>query len=182
MPLERDLDLPRSLVEIALRWAFVRFDVAEPNTRAERMAVRPGADEPDPLAVPPDRLAVVEQRLCVVKDEVDEPTAWHALFLLADERVSTDEPAGLVELDGEREPRLERRVHVADVVTEIAVRLLETKARERLQPGMAQPELAPGRDDPIVDIQRVLGGDVELPTELAENSVCSRSTRSPGPR
>ena len=87
---------------------------------------------------PADHLTVIQERLGIVQQELDQPAPRNAGLLLHDECVAADEATGLVELDRETEARLERCVEVADVVPEVAVRLLEAQAAERLEPRVLQ--------------------------------------------
>jgi hypothetical protein len=42
------------------------------------------------------------------------------------------------------------------------------RRRQRLEAGVAQPERRAGGDQALVDVHRLLGGDVQLVAELAE--------------
>ena len=87
---------------------------------------------------------------------------------LASDRVLADEPARLLEIDGEAEARLEHRIGVVDVVAVVAVALLHAQAGQRLEARVTKPERRARVDEAIVDVRRLLGGNVELVAELAE--------------
>ena len=91
-----------------------------------------GADRSDGNVVPADHLTMIQERLGVVQEELDQPAPRNAGLLLHDECVAADEAAGLVEPDREAETGFERRIEIADVVPEVAIRLLEAQAAKRL--------------------------------------------------
>jgi hypothetical protein len=144
--------------------------------------LRAGPDEPDALVVAPDRLAVMRQRLWIVQQELDQASPGNTRLLVTRHCVAADETTGLVELDREPEPSLEPRIAIADAVAEVAIGLLQARAAECLQPRVPEPESGPGRDDPIVDVSGVLGGDVEFPADLDPLPMMRSPSQWPGLR
>ena len=62
----------------------------------------------------------------------------------------------------------------------VAVALFHAQTRERLESGVHESEFAPRCDDAVINMRRLLGGDVELVAELAHvgdtNTQCACET------
>ena len=85
----------------------------------------------------------------------------------------------LVELHGEPEPGLERRVVGRDVRAPHAVALLEPQRVDRLVAACDEPELPAGLPDRVPEREPELGRAVELPAELADVGDAQRRGRAP---
>src|SRR5690606_32506800 len=87
--------------------------------------------------------------------------------LLLQGRLPADEASGLVEADEHPEAGLESVVGVVDVVAVVAVAFLQAQAGQSLEAGMAEAERLSGLGQPLVDMDRLLGGNVEFVAQLA---------------
>ena len=157
---------PRRIDHAAARRA---VDHREPDRAAERVAVRRRADVADRLAVAAHDLGVEQQRLRILHEHLHEPLrcSGPAAFC-ATHRVLAEEAAGFFRSTAKPRPASSTRVGVVDVVAVVAIALLHPAARERLEARVHEADLLAGLDEPIVDVQRLLGRDVELVAELAE--------------
>src|SRR5439155_21634241 len=133
-----DLDLP-PLDGIAGREIRVR------DRLPDRVAVAAARDAAHDSAVDPHRLGAERDRTRVAEHE----TAELALRLACgDQRLAADEVV-LVELHGEAEARLERRLVGSDVGAPHAVALLEPQRVDRLVPARDESMLPPGVPDRV---------------------------------
>ena len=97
---------------------------AHAHAGSDGVAVRPGGESSDDLAVSQNRLVVEQKRFGIIEAELDE-AAPDALFTVTVERSLAYEAAGLVPCHREPQTRFERRVLVGDVVAPMPVSLLE---------------------------------------------------------
>ena len=98
----------------------------------------------------------------------------------ADQRLAPEERNVLAELDRPAEAGLERRVIGADVGAPGAVALLEPQRLDGAIAGVGDAERLAGVHQRIVDGERVLDGDVQLPAELADVGHAQRPHRRAG--
>ena len=105
-------------------------DVGVRDRALDRVAVAAARHPAEDLAVHPHGLGAERNRARLVEDEAGE-SPLRRLFLRREERVAPEEVA-LVELDGEAEAGLERRLVRRDVGAPDAVALLEPQRVDRL--------------------------------------------------
>ena len=100
--------------------------------------------------------------------ELDEAAGRRALLTDAQQRIVAKIAARLVPGDAEAQAGGKRIVLRADVVAPVAVALLGPAGVHGMVAGVGQAELAACLDDPVEDVDRELGGDIELPAQLAD--------------
>ena len=167
-PLAEDLDLDR----LPGRGALGR-QVRVGDRALDRVAVAAARHAADGLAVDAHRLGAERDRARVGEHEAAEP----ALRLRPrEQRLAADEVA-LVELDGEAEPGLERRVVGRDVGAPDAVALLEPQRVDRLVAAGDEAVLAARLPDRVPEREPELRRAVELPAELADVGDAQREAR-----
>jgi hypothetical protein len=122
------------------------------------------------VAVAADELGVMEVCRRVGDVDLDETLGRDASSLGGEEGVASAEAAGLVPRDGKAEPDLEQAVGVIDVVTPVAVALLQAQARQRLEPDPAQSEGLARAQKYVVDVGGHLRRDGEFIAEFPDVS------------
>ena len=112
---------------------------------------------------------MIQEAIGTLESNRHQP-APQARLALAQQRLESDEAAGLVPGDGELQAGLERGVLIADVVAPVAIGFFHAQAVHGVVAGQAQPERAAGADDHVVHRLRELGRNVQLVTQLADVS------------
>ena len=135
---------------------------------ADGVAEAAGGEPADALAVPHDGLPAPELDLGVVGDGEGHEAAGQRLLALPPHGVLSDEGRRLVERDSEAETRFQRIEVGADVRRPDAVALLQPQAVDRPVARIAQAVFGACRLQRVVDRDHVVGGDVQLPTQLAD--------------
>ncbi len=133
-----------------------------------RWPYMPEVTEPTIRPSGPDRLLVVEQLRCRPGGGAGPGGGWACRPRGRGAARRGRETARLVPGDAEAEAGGERVVLGADVVAPVAVALLGAAGVHGVVAGVGQPELPAGLDDPVEDVGRELGRDVELPAQLAD--------------
>lgn len=100
--------------------------------------------------------------------ELQQPLVRRALLFLRQHRLAANEAAGLVVGADEAQAGFERRVLDADVVAPMAVALLGAAGIHGVEASELQAVRRTGFDNPLEDMQRELGRNVDLPTQLAD--------------
>src|SRR5687768_8409220 len=138
------------------------------------MAVRPRAHVSDRLAVAKHDLGMKQHRLGIFHQHLDQPAPRRTGGLLLEHGVTPDETQRFVELYEKSQPGFKRIVGVVDVMSVVAVAFFQSQAGKRLQSGVAKPEAAPGLDQTIIDMARLLCRDIELVSEFPD--ICNANT------
>ena len=131
------------------------------------MAVRCRANVPDCNAVAAYDLGVEHERLGILHQHLHEAASQRAPGPASEHRFLADEAARFPEVQGKAEAGFVRHIGIVDVVAVVAVALFHAQTRERLESGVHESEFASRCDDAVINVRRLLGGDVELVAELA---------------
>ena len=89
-------------------------------------------------------------------------------------------PLGLSQAIVNSSPDVDQRVAVVDVDRVVAIRLLQAEGVEGEQPRVPDPQVRARREQRVVDADRLIARDMELPAELAEVRHADR-VREPHP-
>ena len=132
------------------------------------MSVGSGPHVADGATVAAHHLGVEHQGFGVGDQDLHDAPRRRSRRAGGGDGVLSDESTRLVDRNREPEPGFDHGVGVVDVVAVVAVALLHAQARQRLQSGVAQPTRLAGVEEPVVHVGGLLGGHVQLVTELAE--------------
>src|SRR5208282_3702455 len=94
---------------------------------------------------------------------------------LPQQRLISAKPAGLVPRDREAESRFERRILVGDVVTPVAIALLDAAGRHRVISRMLEAERDTGLEKALIDVRDAFARYVEFPAEFADVGDAARA-------
>ena len=122
-----NVDFPTTGVDEFGGDGFVEADEADANGATKCVTVRADLEVAYRLPVEVDDLVAEQQWLGICQKELQHPARRAPRRVDRGQGVASDEPARLVEPEGEPESRLDRVVGVVDVHPEVSVCLLEAK-------------------------------------------------------
>ena len=129
------------------------------------MAPAPRRGEPHTHAVPIDRLVVVEHHGRITDLKL-EHSLFEAVLALGLQGRAPNKVRVLIPSHGETEARLQGSILGPDIVTPMAVTLLEATTRHRVKTARAKVERFALAHDFIENMKGELRGNVELPAQL----------------
>src|SRR3982074_1723684 len=132
------------------------------------MAVRHGAHVSGWYAVTAYNLGMEHERPGILHQHLDEAASERAPSSVSEHRFLADEAAWFLEIERKTEARFVRHIGIVDVVAVVAVALFHAQTGQRLESGVYEAEFASRLDEAVVDMYRLLGGNVELVAELAQ--------------
>ena len=161
-----DLDLEANPVDRVGREAGVILECRETDSPAEGVRIRARPHVAHPSAVPEERFAAVQERFGILEEHLDQAARRGPGHPPREQRIPPDEAAGLVPGDREAEPHVGWRVRVVDVEAVVAVRLLQPQAAQGAHPDVPVADVCSSLHERVVNRERHLGRDVQLPAQL----------------